>query len=121
MDGKVNEILEKKREEFRREVEGNILEEREAEKEASKAAENDKLIEINTTPKRLDLDWQHLKYAREKGVKISINPDAHSLKGLDSIALGVRMARKGGFTSGEVINAKGVDEMKKYLQTRRAS
>ena len=85
------------------------------------AAENDKLIEINTTPKRLDLDWQHLKYAREKGVKISINPDAHSLKGLDSIALGVRMARKGGFTSGEVINAKGVDEMKKYLQTRRAS
>jgi len=84
------------------------------------AAENDKLIEINTTPKRLDLDWRYLKYAREKGVKISINPDAHSISGLGSIPLGVRMARKGGFTSSEVINTMGMDEMKNYLQTRRA-
>ncbi|MBT3631709.1 MAG: hypothetical protein HOB84_10885 [Candidatus Marinimicrobia bacterium] len=85
------------------------------------AAENDKLIEINTTPKRLDLDWRYLKYAREKGVKISINPDAHSISGLDSIPLGVRMARKGGFSNSAVINTMGVNEMKNYLQTRRAS
>ena len=84
------------------------------------AAENDKLIEINTTPKRLDLDWRYLKYAKEKGVKISINPDAHSISGLDSIPLGVRMARKGGFTANEVFNAMNMDEMKKYLLTRRA-
>ncbi len=83
------------------------------------AAENDKLIEINTTPKRLDLDWRYLKYAREKGVKISLNPDAHSTSGLGSIPLGVRMARKGGFTPSEVINTMGMDEMKNYLQTRR--
>jgi len=83
------------------------------------AAENDKLIEINTTPKRLDLDWRHLKYAREKGLKISIDPDAHSIRGLQTIHLGVCMARKGGFTSSEVLNTLGADEMKKYLQDRR--
>jgi len=83
------------------------------------ATDNDKLIEINTTPKRLDLDWRYLKYAREKGLKVSINPDAHSIRGLQTIHLGVRMARKGGFTSSEVLNTLGADEMKKYLQDRR--
>ncbi len=84
------------------------------------AAENDKLIEINTTPRRLDLDWRHLKYARQKGVKISIDPDAHNIKGLETIPLGVRMARKGGFSSSEILNTMGVGEMTNYLQTRRA-
>jgi len=83
------------------------------------AAENDKLIEINTTPKRLDLDWRHLKYAREKGLKISIDPDAHSVSGLNSIPLGIRMARKGGYSAGEVLNTMDVIEMKNYLQSRR--
>ena len=83
------------------------------------AAENDKLIEINTTPKRLDLDWTYLEYAKGKGLKISIDPDAHSIRGLQTIHLGVRMARKGGFTSSEVLNTLDVVEMKKYLQDRR--
>ena len=83
------------------------------------AAENDKLIEINTTPKRLDLDWRYLKYAKERGVKISINPDAHSVTGLKTVPLGVRTARKGGLTAAEVLNTIGMNEMKKYLQMRR--
>ncbi len=83
------------------------------------AAENDKIIEINTTPKRLDLDWQYLKYAKEKGVKISIDPDAHSIAGLNTIPLGVRMARKGGLTANEVLNTIDVEEMTNYLQSRR--
>ncbi len=83
------------------------------------AAENDKLIEINTTPKRLDLDWRHLKYARGKGLKISINPDAHSTKGLGTISLGVLMARKGGYSARDVINTLELDAMKTYLQSRR--
>ncbi len=83
------------------------------------AAENDKLIEINTTPKRLDLDWRYLKYAREKGLKISIDPDAHNIKGLSTIPLGVRMARKGGFSAREVLNTLDVEEMSEYLLSRR--
>ncbi|MCF7922824.1 MAG: PHP domain-containing protein [Candidatus Marinimicrobia bacterium] len=85
------------------------------------AAENDKLIEINTTPKRLDLDWRYLKYAREKGVKISIDPDAHSIKQLQTIPLGVRMARKGGLSAANVLNTLTATEMKHYLQSRSHS
>jgi DNA polymerase (family 10) len=84
------------------------------------AAENDKLIEINTTPKRLDLDWHYLKYAREKGVKISIDPDAHSISGLNTVPLGVRMARKGGITAGDVLNTLDINEIASYLKDRRA-
>lgn len=83
------------------------------------AVENDKLIEINTTPKRLDLDWRHLKYAREKGLRISINPDAHSTQGLQTIPLGVRIARKGGYSADAVLNTMGVDDLKDYLLARR--
>jgi len=85
------------------------------------AADNDKLIEINTTPKRLDLDWRQLKYAREKGVMISINPDAHSTQGLQTVGLGVRMARKGGYTATEVLNTMDVQDMKKWLMKRRSA
>lgn len=85
------------------------------------AADNDKLIEINTTPKRLDLDWRQLKYAREKGVMISINPDAHSTQGLQTVGLGVRMARKGGYTATEVLNTMDVQDMRKWLMKRRSA
>ncbi len=84
----------------------------------SVAAEYDKIIEINTTPKRLDLDWRHLKFAREKGVKISINPDAHRMASLATIPLGVKMARKGGISPSDVINSLNVDEMETYLRSR---
>ena len=40
-------------------------------------AANDTIIEINANPWRLDMDWRWWKHAKEKGVKTSINPDAH--------------------------------------------
>ncbi|MDD3629311.1 MAG: DNA polymerase/3'-5' exonuclease PolX, partial [Actinomycetota bacterium] len=46
------------------------------------AVENDVDIELNSSPFRLDLDWRMCKYAKEKGVKIFINTDAHSIKSL---------------------------------------
>ena len=85
------------------------------------ASENDKMIEINTTPKRLDLDWHYLKHAREKGVKISIDPDAHSISGLNTVPLGIRMARKGGLTKSDVLNTLNMGEMTKYLLARRVT
>jgi DNA polymerase (family 10) len=59
------------------------------------AAENYVDIELNASPFRLDLDWRMCKYAKEKGVKIFINPDAHSLKDLYDYKFGVNIARKG--------------------------
>jgi DNA polymerase (family 10) len=59
-------------------------------------AANGVIIEINANPYRLDMDWSHIPYALEKGVMISINPDAHSIHEIDNIRWGVSAARKAG-------------------------
>ena len=66
-------------------------------------------IELNANPYRLDLDWSWISYALEKGVKISINPDAHSVAGIDDIRYGVIAAQKGGLTKAMCLNALGVE------------
>lgn len=59
-------------------------------------AANQVAIEMNANPYRLDLDWRWIPYCMEKGVKIAINPDAHSTVGIQDIVYGVYAARKGG-------------------------
>jgi DNA polymerase (family 10) len=53
------------------------------------------VIELNANPYRLDLDWTWLPYAMDKGVMISINPDAHSIEGYEDVHWGLMAARKG--------------------------
>lgn len=79
------------------------------------------VMELNAHPHRLDLDWRLGPYARERGVSISINPDAHSTEGIGDVIFGVGIARKGWFTSEEVFNTKSATEMKKILSQRRGS
>ncbi len=67
-------------------------------------AANRVAIELNANPYRLDLDWTWIPYALEKGVKISINPDAHSKEGIHDIRYGVLAARKGGLTQAMCLN-----------------
>ncbi|MEZ4962713.1 MAG: PHP domain-containing protein [Saprospiraceae bacterium] len=62
-------------------------------------AANGVSIELNANPYRLDMDWEWIQYALEKGVFISINPDAHSTGGVHDIHFGVLSARKGGLTT----------------------
>lgn len=71
-------------------------------------AANGVYIELNAHPYRLDLDWTWIPYALEKGVKISINPDAHSTKGIHDIHFGALAARKGMLTQEMCLNALGV-------------
>lgn len=59
-------------------------------------AANGVAIELNANPMRLDLDYRWIPLCMEKGVKISINPDAHSTAGIHDISYGVMAARKGG-------------------------
>src|SRR5437867_3630407 len=54
-----------------------------------------KIVEINANPHRLDLDWRLCRYAKEQGVRVSINPDAHATEGLEDVPFGVNVARKG--------------------------
>src|SRR5437588_5887538 len=60
------------------------------------AVEHGVCIEINAHPSRLDMDWRFVKRARDRGMKIPIDPDAHVLAGLDVIRYGIGVARKGG-------------------------
>ncbi len=79
------------------------------------AAEYGKAIEINANPMRFDLDWRLCKYARERGVRIFINPDAHSIDGLRDTFYGVGIARKGWLGRADVVNAWTTDTVRSYL------
>ena len=81
------------------------------------AAEANTAIELNANPRRLDMDWRHIGYAREKGVKIAINTDAHSVEGLDQMKYGLGVGRKGGLTPADVLNAMTEDEFLSWRAT----
>lgn len=85
------------------------------EKITDACAANGVAIELNASPYRLDIDWRLIPLALEKGVLISINPDAHSLAGVQDIAHGVRIARKAGLFIEECLNAKSLDGFKAWL------
>ena len=84
------------------------------------AAAYGKFIEVNASPHRLELDWRLCRYAKDKGVRVSINPDAHSTEGLEDIPLGVNVARKGGLSAANVVNTLPVEDMAALLQGMRA-
>ncbi len=69
-------------------------------------------IEINANPYRLDLDWRHIDYAIQKGVLLSINPDAHELAGFNDMHFGILAARKGGLTKLACLNALSDEALK---------
>ena len=79
------------------------------------ASDYGKIIEINAHPLRLDLDWRLCKHAKEKGMKTSINPDAHKTDGLMDVRYGVGVARKGWLEPKDVLNAWSVKEVMKFL------
>jgi DNA polymerase (family 10) len=86
--------------------------------EASKAGV---AIELNAHPYRLDIDWRLCKYAKEKGAKIIINPDAHEEAGLKDTYFGVGIARKGWLEPGDILNTMDLEEMKEFLKKRKRS
>ncbi len=82
-------------------------------------AANHVVIEINANPLRLDLDWRWHRYALEKGVLLSINPDAHRMEGLHDMQYGVFVARKGGLSKDKCLNAFSREEVQKlFLQKK---
>ena len=83
-------------------------------------AEHQVIIEINANPWRLDLDWRWVRYALDKGVQLSINPDAHHTDGYADMRYGVLMGRKGLLTKDMTFNAKTVDEAAAYFEKRKA-
>lgn len=84
-----------------------------------KAAEAGVAIELNADPHRLDLDWRHCRRAKELGVAIEIGPDAHSTGGLDNVAIGVGIARKGWLERDDILNARSADDVVAFATARR--
>jgi DNA polymerase (family 10) len=77
-------------------------------------------VELNASPWRLDLDWRYAEEARRLGVFTAINPDAHDLEGLRDVRWGVAIARKGGFSPADVLNALPAGDLVRKLDSLRA-
>ena len=84
------------------------------------AAENGIAIEINASPRRLDLPWRWWHRARVLGVEAVIDPDAHATVELDYVRFGVDVARKGRLDPDAVWNTLEVEEVRARLGRRRA-
>jgi DNA polymerase (family 10) len=78
------------------------------------------VVELNANPARLDLSDVHLARAKELGVLVSIAADAHSPDALEHLRFGILVARRAGLTKDDVLNARGLDEVKTELALRRA-
>ncbi len=82
-------------------------------------AANGVSIEINASPWRLDIDWQWIPYCMEKGVMISINPDAHEMMGYHDMYFGVMSGRKGGLIKELTLNALTKEEIDLYFKKKK--
>ena len=82
-------------------------------------AENNVVMELNAHPYRLDIDWRWIQYCLEKGVKISINPDAHKTTGYHDMYYGVCVARKGMLTKQMCFNSLTQSEIESYFSQRK--
>jgi len=84
----------------------------------SAAAKNNKALEINSYFLRMDLNEQNVRKAREMGVKVVINTDAHRPNNMDMIRLGVDIARRAGLQKKDVLNALALKELKAWKKQR---
>ncbi|HYM61431.1 MAG TPA: PHP domain-containing protein [Thermoanaerobaculia bacterium] len=84
-----------------------------------KAAARGVMIEINGNPNRLDIDWRHIRRARDLGVRFSIHPDAHSIVNLGHVLNGTWVARKGGLSPKEIFNTCPLDEVEAHFASRK--
>jgi len=80
-----------------------------------KAVERNIIMEINANPERLDLDDRHCKMAMEKGLKLSVSTDAHSIGDLQNMKYGIFQARRGWLEPQNVVNTLGADDLLKHF------
>jgi DNA polymerase (family 10) len=84
-------------------------------------AANKVVIELNAHPRRLDIDWRWIRYALEKEVLISIDPDAHSIGGYKDIKYGVLAAQKAGLTKDRNLSSFSLSRFEAFLAERKAA
>lgn len=83
------------------------------------ARERGCFLELNAHPERLDLLDTHCQLAREEGVLVSINSDAHSIADFDNLRFGVGQARRGWLEKPDVLNTRTLQELRELLAGTR--
>ncbi|MBX3121207.1 MAG: PHP domain-containing protein, partial [Fimbriimonadaceae bacterium] len=81
-----------------------------------KARERGCFLEVNAHPERLDLTDIHCQMAREEGVLLAVNSDAHSTADLDDRRFGVGQARRGWLQKADVLNTRSYAEVTRLLR-----
>jgi len=82
------------------------------------AAETGTVLEINACPERLDLNDVYCRMAKDKGVQLAIETDAHNIEGLANMDLGVAVARRGWLEKKDIINTLPLDKLLKRLKNK---
>ncbi|WP_094227265.1 DNA polymerase/3'-5' exonuclease PolX [Methanolobus psychrotolerans] len=83
----------------------------EMEKIITAAKENEKGLEINSSPWRLDLNDTNARNAKEHGVMLAINTDTHAIDHFDNISFGIDVARRAWVEPDDVINAMSLKQI----------
>ena len=86
-----------------------------------KAAERGCFLELNANPKRLDLSDIYCQMAKEQGVLVSINSDAHSIDAYSDLEFGVGQARRGWLEKKDVLNTRTLAQVRKRLKQTMGS
>src|SRR5690606_41069228 len=83
------------------------------------AAETGTALEINASPERLDLKDVHARMAKDAGVWLAVNTDAHRMEGLEQMHYGVTTARRGWLEKSHVLNCLPLEELLRNLKRHR--
>ncbi len=83
------------------------------------ACERGCFLELNANPQRLDLNESYCQLAKEEGVPIVINTDAHSTHDAVHMATGIAQARRGWLTKDHVVNTRSLKAIQKMLRDTR--
>ena len=81
-----------------------------------KARERRCFLEVNAHPERLDLTDIHCRMAKEEGVLLAVNTDAHSMLDLENARFGIGQARRGWLEKTDVLNTRPYAELRKLLK-----
>ncbi|MCX7929359.1 MAG: PHP domain-containing protein [Chlorobi bacterium] len=85
----------------------------------TEAARTQTVLEFNVNPYRFDLDWRYHRRACSMGVRFAINPDAHSTEGMEDLADGITVARRGELTPHDVINTLPLEQFLHFITKQR--
>ncbi len=83
------------------------------------AARTGTALEVNSYPDRLDLNDEHILWAKRHGVRFSVDTDSHSTVHLPYLRYGVGTAQRGWLTADDVINAWPLDRLRDFLRKGR--